>query len=160
MGAYISGVGGSSITTPVSIANGGTNNTSFVGRNVLFFNQVSGKVENGGRFCIGMAATTGASPVNISAGDNYGIVACYNNTAGIAINLPAGSSTDSGRMLFIKDTDGSTGANTIVITPNGAETIDGAANYTINKPYGGVWLVCGAFSGVGYEWRIVSTINP
>ena len=160
MGAYINGAGGSSITTPISIANGGTNNNAMSQRNVLFFNHISGKIENGGRFCIGMAATTGASSVNISAGDNYGFIACYANTAGIAVNLPAGSPTDSGRMLFIKDMDGSTGGNTIVITPNGTETIDGAANYTINRPYGGVWLVCGAISGPAYEWRVVSAINP
>jgi hypothetical protein len=66
----------------------------------------------------------------------------------VAVNLPAGA---TGRVFYIKDGLGLASAlDPITITPNGAETIDGATTATINVPFGSLELV---YSGV--EWKIL-----
>jgi hypothetical protein len=70
-------------------------------------------------------------------------------TAGaITISLPDASSL-SGKTYIIKKTDSS--ANAVTIDPNGSQTIDGAATYTLAaqykyvtvQAYGGNWLIIG-----------------
>lgn len=65
----------------------------------------------------------------------------------VAVNLPAGV---LGQVFYIKDGLGLASlATPITITP-AAGTIDGAANATINAPYGALTLV---YSGV--EWKLL-----
>lgn len=74
-----------------------------------------------------------------------------NATSGTCtVQLPAASSA-IGTVYIVKKIDSS--ANTVVITPNGADTIDGAASLTISVQYkgytiqasGNAWLVVGSF---------------
>lgn len=74
-----------------------------------------------------------------------------NATSGtVTVNLPA-ANTVPGQTYIIKKIDGS--ANTVVITPNGADTVDGAASLTVSVQYkgytiqasGNAWLVIGSF---------------
>lgn len=57
----------------------------------------------------------------------------------VTITLPAAAGI-SGRLYTIKKTDSS--GNNVVIDPNGAETIDGAATNTFNTQYQSVTVVC------------------
>jgi len=74
-----------------------------------------------------------------------------NATSGtVTVNLPA-ANTVPGQTYIVKKIDGS--ANTVVITPNGTDTIDGAGSLTISVQYkgytiqasGSAWLVVGSF---------------
>ncbi len=68
-----------------------------------------------------------------------------------AVNLPAGV---SGQIYGIVDISGIAATNNITVTPNGAETINDAANYVIRSNYGAVVL---QFDGT--QWRITSEIS-
>ena len=73
-------------------------------------------------------------------------------TASRTVNLPAANSVTAYKEYFVKDGSGSvTGVNTIVVDPNGAETIDGAATATISIAYGFL-----KFLSNGSEWLITS----
>lgn len=66
----------------------------------------------------------------------------------VAVALPAGV---TGQVFYLKDGLGlAAPATPITITPNGIETIDGAATAVIDAPYGSLTLV---YSGV--EWKIL-----
>lgn len=66
----------------------------------------------------------------------------------VAVALPAGV---TGQVFYLKDGLGlAAPATPITITPNGIETIDGAATATINTPYGALTIV---YSGT--EWKIL-----
>jgi len=94
------------------------------------------------------------SPYTVLATDT--VVQCDVTAALIAITLPAGI---DGQVYEFKDTVGSALTNNITITPDGTETIEGAATYTINADYGGAkmyydeattdWKLMGAASGGG-----------
>jgi hypothetical protein len=91
-----------------------------------------------------------ASPKAVGGSDR--ILNC--SVAGaLTVNLPAAASR-LGLPLTIKDVSGAAGANNITIAPNGAETIDGGANYIIGVNYGAVTLY--PFNdGVGSGWFIL-----
>jgi len=153
MGAFVS-TPPSLVTIPVPITQGGTGTVSFDPKVVVRYNTVTNRLENGGNLTIGTAALTGGT-ATIVTNDNYCAIGCFTNTAGIAINLPAASG-NAGRIIFVNDADGSTGGNTIVITPNGAETINGAPNYTINAAYGSVMLMCLPNSTTTFSWTVIA----
>lgn len=60
------------------------------------------------------------------------------DTAGgaIIINMMAAAARNN-LPLIVKDVTGHASANSIAVTPNGAETIDGLATYPIDSDYGG-----------------------
>ena len=60
-------------------------------------------------------------------------------------NLPA--ATGSGKIFYFKKVDSS--ANTVTVTPNGTDTIDGAASYVLSAQYESV-TVQDCASGVWY----------
>lgn len=92
-----------------------------------------------------------ANVITVAATDHYIGVDC--SGAAKAVNLPAAATAGVGRVLYIKDETGDSGANPITITPNGAEKIDEAATFVINSAHGSVTLVC---TGVaGNEWAVV-----
>lgn len=68
-------------------------------------------------------------------------------TSSFPLYLPAAGGTVQGRLYAVKRT----GSQNVVITPNGAEKIDGAASYTLNAINQGVIL-----QSNGADWQILS----
>ena len=96
---------------------------------------------------IGMRVAT-TSPVTVSATSDC-VVVCKLSVAGaVAVNLPAGSTK---QLFCIVDGTGDAATNNITITPNGAETINGAATYVIDGNRNGIII---AFTGT--EWVILA----
>lgn len=90
-----------------------------------------------------------ATPIVISSNDQ--ILNCNINVAA-ACALPAAASRN-GVPLTFKDVGAQFGAHNLTITPNGAETIDGAATLVLNVNRQGVTLV--PFNdGVNSGWAI------
>lgn len=80
-----------------------------------------------------------ATPIAVSATTDEVISVQVTPQAPIAVNLPAGV---LGKVFTIKDGLGlANNPNPITITPNGADTIDGAVSATINSPYGSLTFV-------------------
>ncbi len=52
--------------------------------------------------------------------------------AGATIGLPAVATVQAGMIMVIKDEGGNASVSNIIIDPNGAELIDGAATFTMN----------------------------
>ena len=75
--------------------------------------------------------------------DDY-VIDCTSGT--FTVTLPA-SSGRTGRILIIKNS----GAGTITVDGNGAETIDGAATYAISVQYGTVQIMSD-----GTNWKIIA----
>jgi len=86
-----------------------------------------------------------ASPYTVLSTDQF--IACQSSTGAITIKLPNAPLT--GRVIYIKDSNGAAFASNIsVTTVGGAVTIDGQTTYTINSNYGSVNVV---FDGSNYE---------
>lgn len=66
------------------------------------------------------------------------------------VNLPP--AYGNGRLITVKKIDAT--ANTVTITPNGAETIDGAATYVLAAQWKGVHIIDAA-AGL---WEIMGAI--
>ena len=75
--------------------------------------------------------------------DDY-VIDCTSGT--FTVTLPA-SSGRTGRILIIKNS----GAGTITVDGNAAETIDGAATYAISVQYGTIQIMSD-----GTNWKIIS----
>lgn len=72
---------------------------------------------------------------------------CNANAAGFVVNLPAAAGSIE-KIFYIKKIDLTT--NTITITPNGAEKIDGLSSFPVNTPYHSLHLICD-----GSNWYIL-----
>jgi hypothetical protein len=80
-----------------------------------------------------------ATPVTVSGTTDDVISVQVPGPVAVAVTLPAGV---AGKVFTIKDALGlASVATPITITPNGADTIDGAATATINTPFGSLTLV-------------------
>ncbi len=93
----------------------------------------------------------GSFPYTVDARDY--LITCAGSGAR-TINLPA-VANESGRILIIKDSNGSSGDGNITLDPNGAEQIDASATYAIASNRESVTIMC---DGVG--WAIVSRYQP
>jgi hypothetical protein len=98
--------------------------------------------------------TATTSPVTIAAASDFAVATDLSVAGAVAVNLPAGA---NGQIFAIVDGKGDAATNNITITPNGAETINGAATYVINENRGAVIL---AYSTVGTKWVVVSRYTP
>ena len=65
------------------------------------------------------------------------------------VTLPAASS-NSGRIIMVKDSGGNSHSNNITISRNGSDVIDGEASIVLESPYAAVTLVCN-----GSNWFIL-----
>lgn len=89
-----------------------------------------------------------ATPVLVSAVTDEVISVQVPGPVAVAVTLPAGV---AGQVFTIKDGLGlAAPATPITLTPNGADTIDGAVAATINAPFGSLTLV---FDGA--QWILV-----
>ena len=79
------------------------------------------------------------SPYSITATDH--IILADSFGGAITINLPACSS-NSGRIIIVKDVGAGAGSNNITISRNGSDQIDGSVSIAIDTNRGYVQLVC------------------
>lgn len=94
-------------------------------------------------------ATT--SPVTVASPTDFVVVTQLAAPGPVAVNLPAGV---NGQMFCIVDGTGDALTNNITITPNGAETINGASNYVIASNSAGIIM---AYKST--NWTIISEFN-
>lgn len=101
----------------------------------------------GGSNIVTVREVTAAGAVTVSATTDY--VVLINKTVGAAttVNLPAGQ---TGLSFVIKDKKLDANSHNITITPNGSQTIDGAATLVLNVNGQSTSLV---FQGT--DWSIV-----
>ncbi len=93
------------------------------------------------------------SPVTVSTND------CIVSTeltvpAAVAVTLPAGVNK---QIFYVSDGTGDANTNAITITPNGSETIGGAATLVLNSDAEAVML---AFQSSDSDWKIVGRWRP
>jgi hypothetical protein len=89
-----------------------------------------------------------ATPIAVVAATDEVISVQVPGPVAVAVNLPAGV---LGQVFTIKDGLGlAAPATPITITPNGADTIDGAATATINAPFGALTMVYD-----GAQWILI-----
>lgn len=94
-------------------------------------------------------ATT--SPVTVSATTDFAVVTNLGTPGAVAVTLPAGV---NGQTFVILDGKGDAATNNITITPNGAETINGAATLTLAQDRQSVIL---QYSTTGTQWRVLGS---
>jgi hypothetical protein len=93
--------------------------------------------------------TSSATPVTVPA--KGGFVRVVGAAGAKTVNLPALTSVKTGTRVIVKDSSGTAAGGTITITPNGTDTIDGAATATITTNYGVVRLFATGSAG---RWEI------
>lgn len=72
--------------------------------------------------------------------DREGIIGVTDTTSPRTLALPAANSVVPGFTYSIKDESGGAATNNITVVRAGADTVDGAAFYTINSNFGKVTL--------------------
>ena len=88
-----------------------------------------------------------SSTYTVQSADYF--LAADSTSNSITITLPA-ASTNSGRVIKIKDGGGNSHSNNITITRAGSDTIDGNVSVVLESPYSGITLVCD-----GSNWFIL-----
>ena len=94
-------------------------------------------------------ATT--SPVTVASATDFAVLTNLASAGAVAVNLPAGV---TGQVFIIKDEKGDAATNNITITPNGAETIGGAATSVLN--HNKQMVIIQFITG---DWRILLSAN-
>ena len=89
------------------------------------------------------------SNLSINPGDSF-VYLIVDTTASRTITLPAASAVTSGRIYIVKDSDGQSNTNNIILNAAGADTIDGSASQTFNSNYGS-WTIV---SNGSDEWHV------
>lgn len=92
-----------------------------------------------------------ASPYTVLATDV--VLSVLSTTGVVETLLPVGI---NGKTFIIMDSDGDAGTNTITITPNGAETIEGAASLTLTHDSDSVKLV---YDLTDTDWKVLTRVN-
>lgn len=89
------------------------------------------------------------SPATVSAATDCVVISNLTSPGAVAVTLPPGVDK---QIFYIVDGKGDASTNVITITPDGAETINGAATYVINIDNGGIGIVY----KVGQGWTVFS----
>lgn len=90
-----------------------------------------------------------STPVTVSATADFGVYSDLSVAGAVAVNLPAGV---AGQIFVIGDGKGDAGTNNITITPNGGQTINGAATLVLNTNRQVVML---QYSSTGTDWKVI-----
>lgn len=86
-----------------------------------------------------------ASPYTVLSTDEFLAV----NTSGGVVTIDLPNTTTTGRVITVKDSNGTSNTSNISITtPGGTVTIDGQTTYTISTNYQSITVV---FDGTNYE---------
>jgi hypothetical protein len=93
--------------------------------------------------------TATSSPVTVGSTDCV-IRVALSVPGAVAVNLPTGV---NGQYFVIVDGTGDAATNNITITPNGGETVNGGASYSLNQDNGAIAL---CFTGSG-NWSIIGS---
>ncbi len=94
------------------------------------------------------------TPVTVSAANDYAVVCKLSSPGAVAVTLPAGV---AGQIFVIHDGTGDAASNNITITPNGAETINGAATRVLSHNRGAITL---QYSTTGSDWKVTDEFYP
>lgn len=84
---------------------------------------------------------------------NYKTVLIDSAAAARSVNLPASAAVPIGTVYTVRRE--TAGANNVTILPNGAETIDGFANYVLSAQW--KWVILFNDGTAGFEWSIVDS---
>ena len=115
-----------------------------------FLSAIADGAQSTGKQLIGRRVAT-TSPVTITAvTDAY--VGVNVSGAVAAVTLPAGV---AGQVFYISDESGAAATYNITITPNGAQTIGGAATYVLNANNQAIGIV---YSGT--DWKLFANFTP
>jgi hypothetical protein len=101
------------------------------------------------KYAVRKALTT---PITVSTSDCV-VVSDLTVAGAVAMNLPAGVNK---QVFYLSDGKGDANTNNITITPNGSDTIVGAATLVLNSPREGVGLI---YNSADTDWKIVSRWN-
>jgi len=93
--------------------------------------------------------TATTTPVTVVAATDFVVMTSLAAPGAVAVNLPAGV---DGQIFIIKDLLGDALTNNITITPNGAETISGAANLVLNHNSQCVII---QYKATGTDWKVL-----
>lgn len=93
-----------------------------------------------------------STPVTVSATTDCTVVSNLSVAGAVAMNLPAGV---DGQMFFLLDGKQDAASNNITVTPNGAETINGAATLVMNHNGQGVWI---QYKSSTSNWYVLANI--
>jgi hypothetical protein len=94
--------------------------------------------------------TSSATPVTVPA--KGGFVRVVGAAGAKTVNLPASAGVKTGTRVIVKDSAGNAASGTITITPNGTDTIDGAASATITTNNGVLRLFATGSAGRWEVW--------
>lgn len=94
------------------------------------------------------------TPVTVAASTDYAIVCKLSSPGAVAVTLPAGV---AGQIFVIHDGTGDAASNNITITPNGSETINGAATRVLSHNRGAITL---QYSTTGTDWKVTDEFYP
>jgi len=92
------------------------------------------------------------SPVTVSPTSDCTIVTLLTVPAACAVNLPAGV---NGQLFIVVDGTGDALTNNITVTPNGSETIQGAANFVMDHNR---QVTIFQYSTTGTRWYVVANV--
>lgn len=137
-------IGGTSYSVPAAGEVNWANLSDFL---VALGNNAQGTTAQ--KIAVREAVTT---PVTVASTTDCVVISNLTVAGPVAVNLPAGV---AGQVFMIIDGKGDANTNNITITPNGAETINGAATLTLTSNNGAViivfrgtnWTVASEFSG-------------
>lgn len=120
-----------------------------VGKNTQrFLGMATNELDFSGRFTIGRRLVN-SSPFNVAGSDPFApaYYAVDSSGGAITVNLPAIGNVLAGTLFIFKRN----GGNNVTITPNGAQTIDGAASYVLAADNDSITIA----SGGGTDWEII-----
>jgi hypothetical protein len=127
----------------VAIEGGTVDGTTIGGTTPDVVNQTGGSVKY-------RSKAAGDSPYAVLDSDY--IIGVDTTAGAVEIDLQAGATAGTGRMLIIKDVGGNAGTNNITIDPNGTEKIDGQSTLVIAANSGSAIIFCD-----GTDWYIAGT---